>query len=250
MFKRRESREALGQLAETGANTLSGARIIGGLAIANYIKSNPEYRSWKLALSFGVLACTDIADGKLARWGRRIAGKLESVRRPFNAYIDQVSDKVMITAIWAAIAEQESAKGNKVYSHAFGTAAAVDTVRNTIVTYERVRADIDDIDTRAQSSGKNKAFKQVLVTGAALSPLADTKVGRAIISAGALNSSAESVTSGVELYNGFEDERARREAETPAEVIYLEPEPASYQDAFPLSESLALPPAESPRSLN
>lgn len=247
MFKRKESREALGSVAEGGANLLSLSRVVGGPAIAKYIEKTPDYRSWKLALGFGALALTDAIDGKLARWGRRFAGKREEDRRPFNSYLDQLSDKIMITSIWGAIAEQESRNGNKAYARAFGAAAAVDTTRNAIITYERLCADREDIDTRAQKSGKRKTLKQVLITGAALSPLANSSVGRAIIGGAALQSSAESVTSGVELYNSFEAEREQRAAEN---ITYLEHEPASYQDDFPLSESLVLPPVESPRLLS
>jgi phosphatidylglycerophosphate synthase len=207
----RSCKERVGQAIETAGSVLSVSRMVGGVALAKQIEKTPNYQSWKLAKTFVVLAATDALDGAFARYGRKLQGKDEAVRRPFNAYIDQLADKVMITAVMAAIAQREKENGHTLYATTLETTTAVDTMRNIAVTTDRIIADKQNIDTRAQSGGKGKTVAQTLVTAAALSPVTKSPVGRAIVGAAVTYTGLKSVDSGLELHESFQTQRALQE---------------------------------------
>lgn len=213
-------KERAGQAIEAAGSVLSISRVVGGVALAHTIETTTDYQSWKLVKQFGVLASTDFFDGLLARFGRKLQGKDEKVRRPFNSYVDQIADKIMISAIMTAVARREKENGHKAYARTIETATAVDTARNIAVTADRIIADKQDIDTRAQKGGKGKTFVQTLVTAAALSPITKNPVGRAVVGAAATYSGLLSVESGLELHESFQTERAlRNEAMRPSVEI-------------------------------
>ncbi len=242
--------EKAGQSLEKLASALSLSRVVGGLAVANHIEKTPDYQSWKLAFTFGALAATDFIDGKLARYGRKLQGKNESVRRPFNAYVDQLSDKVMIDAILVAVAKREGQNGHYAYSQAMSGAALVDMGRNVLVTRDRVNADRQNIDSRAQKGGKLKALEQDLVVGAALSPLSKNRVGRFIIGVAAAHSEFEAVKSGIDLHASFEVSRSQLATQEVPETTVEQPQPSSDQWLHAGAEYLASHLAESPHLLN
>lgn len=247
MFSSRQAigvRERAGQKLEQSASALSLSRVVGGIALANHIEKTSDYQSWKLAFTFGALAATDFVDGKLARFGRKLQGKVESVRRPFNAYVDQLSDKVMIDAILVAIAKREAQNGNTIYSQAMGGAALVDIGRNMLVTRDRINADRQNIDSRAQKGGKLKALEQDVVIGAALSPLSKSRVGRFIIGIAAAHAEFEAVKSGFGLHESFEISRLELTNQDQPEPTVQQLQPSLDQSWNVNAEYLALRQAE------
>lgn len=198
--------ETLGIMAEQAANGLTAVRGIGAVALNRYIVNTEEYQSWKTAAAFGLLALTD-AEGKLARWGRNLQGKDEGISRPFQSYIDHLTDKGLVDGTMAAIAERELLNDNAIYAGSIAAATGVTIVRDVATTMDRVVADWQGIDTRAQESGKKKALLQYLVVGFALSPLARTAIGKTIAATGMAYTTKESVTSGWKLHKSFSDRR-------------------------------------------
>ncbi len=196
----------IGTIAEQAANGLTAVRGIGAIALNRYIVNTEEYQSWKTAAAFGLLALTD-AEGKLARWGRNLQGKDEDIPRPFQSYIDHLTDKGLVDGTMAAIAERERLNDNAIYAGSIAAATGVTVVRDVATTVDRMAADWQGIDTRAQKSGKKKALLQYLVIGFALSPLARTRAGKTIAAAGMTYTAKESVTSGWKLHRSFSEQR-------------------------------------------
>lgn len=205
-----EQQARLGRAMEIGADVLVGVRAVSAVAIKHYIESTPDYQSWGLALAFAAAAATDAVDGWLAKTGRRMQDKDESVRRPHKSYPDQLADKAIVDTTVVAIAKREKANGNHLYAGAVAAVGSVYITRDVLVTADRVVADIQDIDSRAQKKGKMKAVKQFLVIGAALSPLAKSSPAKAVVSAGLAYTVKESVVSGIDLHKSFRQQRQKR----------------------------------------
>ena len=113
----------------------------------------------------------------------------------------------MIDAIMVAVAKREGQNGHYTYSQAMSGAALVDIGRNVLITRDRINADRQNIDSRAQKGGKLKALEQDLVVGAALSPLSKNRVGRFIVGIAAAHAEFEAVKSGIDLHASFEISR-------------------------------------------
>lgn len=214
-FKDRLSREA-GWTLEQMAHGLSLSRAAGGLMIAHEVRNDPDYQSWKLAGTFALLASTDLIDGMLARLGRKLQHKDDNKRRVLNAYIDKIPDKVLVDAVGEAIAAREHENGHELYAAVAGTATKVDIARNIVTTTDSVVADVQGIDTCAISSGKWKATRQYAVETFALSPLANSQLGRIAAGAGFAYSAVESVESGIQLHQHLQ---AGRQALETSELI-------------------------------
>lgn len=201
--------ELLGVAAEQGANLLSITRGVGAVALNRYIANNENYQSWKTVGAFTLLALTDM-EGKLARWGRKLRGKDEKELRPFQSYLDHLTDKLLIDGTMTAIAQRETQSGNVIYGKVVGAVAGTTIARDVATTGDRIVADFQGIDTRAQSSGKIKAVKQFVATGFALSPLARSKAGKAVAGLGFMYTAGESVKSGWQLHKSFSEKRRLR----------------------------------------
>lgn len=191
---------------EQSANALTGTRAIGGVLLHRYIESTRDYQSWKTFGAFVVLAATD-GEGFLSRAGRKLQGKDENKRRPLNSYGDHIADKILINGVMTAIARREMANGNIFYGRAVEAASLVTIARDTATTADRVVADFQKLDTRAQAPGKRKALLQYLVTGAALCPLTNNKIARGILGGAFLYTAKKSVTSGVSLHQTLSGQR-------------------------------------------
>ncbi len=206
-----EHRDAIGAAAELTAHALSITRGVGGVALAHEIETTPDYLSGSTFTKFALLAATD-AEGHLARWGRARQGKDESIRRPFNAWVDQMTDKLLIDATTNAIANREISEGHFVYGGVVKATAAIYTARDVATSVDRAIAERQDIDTRARGSGKLKTLVQIAVTGAALTPMAKTRTGRAVLGAGFAYSAGMSLKSGRDLHRHFKEARAAKKA--------------------------------------
>lgn len=80
--------------------------------------------------------------------------------------------------------------------------------RDVLTTCDRISADIQGgIDTRAQPRGKAKTLLTSVVIGFALSPLADSTVGRAIAGAGLMLATNQSIASGLSLHQYLQESR-------------------------------------------
>ncbi len=190
-----------------------GATLVRGLgAVANFysIMNSEEYRSWSSVARFGVYASTDFIDGKLARLGRRLQGKDENTPRPLRSYLDHLTDKGLVDSTVIAIGMKEINKGNTKYGNTLLAAAGVTVARDALTTADRIIADVQGIDTRAQSSGKAKAVKQFLAVGFALSPLAKSVAGQTISGTALLWTAKDSVSSGLDLHRHFKIRRKER----------------------------------------
>lgn len=199
----------IGIAAEQIANGLTAVRGIGAVVLNRHIVNNEAYQSWQTVGAFALLALTDM-EGKLARWGRRLQDKDENVSRPVQSYIDHLTDKGLVDGTMAAIAEREKKSGSTLYANAVATATGVTTARDVATTVDRIIADAQGIDTRAQKSGKQKALKQYVAVGFALSPLAQTAVGKTVATFGMAHTTKESLTSGWELHTSFTEQRRLR----------------------------------------
>lgn len=196
----------LGVAAEQTANVLTLARAAGGVALNHYIEATPDYQSWKTAGAFTVLAATD-GEGFLARWGRRRQGKEESKRRPWNAYGDHLADKVLVDGVMQAIAHREEANGHRSYAMVVSAASKTTITRDVVTTADRIVADTQNIDTRAQNEGKMKALEQYAVTAVALSPLAKKALVRSALGVAFLHTAKQSVKSGLSLHENLAQKR-------------------------------------------
>jgi phosphatidylglycerophosphate synthase len=201
-----------GRAMEIGADVLVGVRGIGAIALYRHIDQTPDYQSWKLASVFLGLALTDAVDGFLAKRGRAFQGKDESIRRPHKSWPDQISDKCLVDGITLAIANREERNGNILYGSLVKGAAIAYIARDSLTSVDRTVAEIQDIDTRAQKSGKMKTLKQFGVITIALSPLAKNPAVKAAVGAGFVYTAKESVSSGVDLHKNFSQCRAEKRA--------------------------------------
>lgn len=197
----------LGRAMEMGADVLVGVRTVGAVGVNAYIRRTPDYHSWGLAASFAGFAATDAVDGWLARTGRRLQGKDESVRRPLKAYPDQLADKALTDGTAEAIGERELRNGNQMYGTVVMLSAGVTVGRDVATTIDRIWADIDNIDTRAQKGGKRKALQQFVTTTVALTPLAKNPVAQAGLALAFAHCANESVRSGLDLHRSFTEQR-------------------------------------------
>lgn len=193
----------LGKAMEIGADVLVGVRAVGAVGLNAYIRTTPDYQSWRLAASFGGFAITDAIDGWMARTGRKLQGKDESIRRPWKSYPDHLADKALTDATTEAIAERELRNSNTTYGTVVAASAGVYIARDIATTVDRVVADIQNIDTRAQASGKKKALKQFMLLTAALSPVAKHPAVKVALGAGFVHTAEESVSSGLDLHRSF-----------------------------------------------
>lgn len=199
----------IGTVCENTANALTVGRALGGIALSSYIDKTPDYQSWPTVGKFITLIATD-AEGKMARLGRKLQGKDETLRRPWNAYSDHIADKILVDGVMLAIAKREAENGNSNYAWAVGVAAGVTMTRDVLTTIDRVIADTQHIDTRAQPAGKKKGLLQYGVATFALSPFAKTGWGRKLAGAGFLYTAKHSVTSGWSLHRSFSKQRAAK----------------------------------------
>lgn len=197
---------SIGIAAEQIANGLTAVRGVGAVAINRHIVSTEDYQSWQTVGAFTLLALTDM-EGKLARWGRKVQGKDENVSRPVQSYIDHLTDKGLVDGTMAAIASREQSNGNTAYASAVAVSAGITIARDVATTADRVVADVQGIDTRAQESGKRKAIKQYLAVGFALSPLAKSTFGKTVATLGLGHTVHESVKSGWSLHQHFSNQR-------------------------------------------
>ncbi|MCA9332543.1 hypothetical protein KDA00_01575 [Candidatus Saccharibacteria bacterium] len=200
-------KSTLGIVSEQTGNLLTAIRGAGAIGMYGYVRNNQEYRSWGTASVFGILAATDV-DGKFSRFGRKLLGKDESARRPFNAYGDQLTDKALVDLTMEAIGARERENGDIIYARMVEAASTVTISRDLVTTADRIIADFQGIDTRAQKSGKLKALIQYGVVGAALSPIANNPVVRKAIGLGFLYTAKKSVESGLSLHNYLQIERS------------------------------------------
>lgn len=203
----------LGRGMEIGADVLVGIRTVGAVGTNAYIRSTEDYQSWGLAASFAGLALTDAADGWLAKTGRKLQGKDESIRRPLKAYPDHLADKALIDGTMEAIGERELRNGNQMYGTVVLVSAGVTIGRDVVTTADRIWADIQNIDTRAQKSGKRKALKQFITTTVALTPIAKNPLVQAGLAVAFAHCANESVGSGLDLHRSFSEQRAARQAD-------------------------------------
>ncbi|MEO8862730.1 MAG: CDP-alcohol phosphatidyltransferase family protein [Candidatus Saccharimonadales bacterium] len=199
----------LGVAIEQAANGLTAARAVGGIALAEHIKATPDYQSWRTVGAFVILAATD-GEGWLSRLGRKLQRKDESKRRPLNAYGDQLADKILVNGVMLAIAKREKANGHDIYAKTVEEASEITIVRDLAVTADRVVADFQGIDTRAQKGGKRKAAEQYAVIAAALSPIAKNPIARAGIGLAFLHTIKSAVESGISLHASFRERRKAR----------------------------------------
>jgi hypothetical protein len=198
----------LGEFMEDAADVLTVTRAAGAVVLNRYIETTPEYQSWKTSGAFLVLAATDAVDGWLAKKGRELQGKDESVRRPWKAYPDHLADKGLIDGTTIAIAGREEKNGNSTYASVVKATGIAYITRNGLTTVDRIVADIEDIDSRAQTDGKKKMAKQVGVVAVALSPAAKNPLAKAAVGAGFIYTAKESISSGVALHKDFARQRA------------------------------------------
>lgn len=202
-----EHYDAIGQAAELAAHALSTTRAVGGVLLARHIESTPaDYRNWGTVAAFVTLAATD-GEGYAARWGRRRQGKDESKRRPFNAWIDHIADKLMVDPITDSVADREIEEGNLVYGGVLKTVSRTYVARDVVTSIDRLIAEKQDIDTRAQGKGKRKTVEQLALLIVAVSPLSKNKVVRTGLGLGFLHSAGVSVRSGWSMHKSFREQR-------------------------------------------
>ena len=194
---------------EVFANTLTGTRALGGIALNRYIESTPDYESWRTCIAFVLLAITD-GDGYFARRGREFQEKNESERRPWNSYGDHIADKILVDGTMLAIAHREELNGNKFYARMTKLATNTTMARDTVTTMDRIMADFQNIDTRAQKEGKAKALKQYGIIALALSPIAKNQSAKILLGTGFLYAAKESITSGISLHKHLNKRRKLR----------------------------------------
>ncbi len=205
--KKPKAHRAAGWLLERVADGLSAYRAIDGVLAATEIRNNHDYQNWKTVGRFAINQLTDL-EGNLARFGRKIAGDDESKPRPRASYTDHIADKIATHSFLLAIASQESKRGNDTYAKVVQVCGATILARDVLTTCDRVSADIQGgIDTRAQLSGKAKTLLTSVVIGFALSPLADSTVGRAISGAGLMLATNQSIASGLSLHQYLQESR-------------------------------------------
>ena len=202
-----EHYDAIGQAAELAAHALSTTRAVGGVILAHHIESTPtDYRSWGTTTALATLAATD-GEGHLARWGRRRQCKDESQRRPLNAWIDHLADKAMVDKVTHAIANREIEEGNLIYGGVLKTVAGTYTARDVVTSVDRLVAETQGIDTRAQNKGKMKTVEQLALLGVAVSPLAKNSVVRTVLGIGFMHSAGTSVKSAWSMHKNFREQR-------------------------------------------
>jgi len=196
----------IGDIAEQTANNLTAIRGIGAIVLNRHIANTEEYQSWTTATNFLLLAATD-AEGRLARWGRKLQGKDENDSRPAQSYFDHLTDKVLVNCTMSAIASRERKNGHHIYADLISATTAITATRDVLTTADRIYADVNGVDTRAQDSGKKKTFLQYMVLGFALSPLAKNNFGKVATTVGLSIATKQSVTSGLKLHVSLADQR-------------------------------------------
>ncbi len=196
----------IGRACELGADGLTIGRAMGGVALAHYIAETPNYQSWDTVGKFIALAATD-AEGRLARFGRRLQNKDEHQVRHLPANLDLAADKILVNAVTASIAVNEHNQGNKAYAALAGAATSLNMTRDILTSGDRLIAQMQGIDTRAQAAGKKKGNLQYAITAFALSPLAKGKLGNLIAGLGFVYSTKHSLTSGWSLHKFFQTQR-------------------------------------------
>ncbi len=199
--------DALGVGAELLADALSITRGVGGVMLAKHIERTPDYQSWGAAGAYLGLSLTDL-EGLAARWGRARQGKDESQPRPFQAWLDHLTDKAFADTTMAAIAKNELEKGNIVYGSTVAAAAGIITTRDVVTCVDRVVADAQGLDTRAQKRGKLKSIELYALGTVAVSPLAKNTAVRTLLGAGYLHAAKQSVESGISLHKSFKEQRS------------------------------------------
>lgn len=199
----------IGIVTEQSANVGTGIRAIGGLAFYRYIEATPDYQSWKTFGMFVLLAVTD-GEGMLSRIGRKWQGKDENTRRPFNSYADLLADKIFINGIMLAIAKREEANGNILYAKAAQTTSAITVSRDILTTADRIVADCQKLDTRAQNAGKKKALLQYIIVGLSLTPFAKNDLVKTALEVAFLYTAKKSVSSGISLHQSFTGQRQQK----------------------------------------
>ncbi len=199
----------LGIGIEHFGNLLTVTRGVGAIGLQEYIRKTPDYQTWRTVALFTGLALTDI-DGKFSRLGRKLQSKDENIRRPFNAYGDQLTDKLLVNLTTEAIAAREKEGDNPLYTRMVKAASTITIARDVVTTIDRVMADCQNIDTRAQKQGKAKAILQFIVLGAALSPVAKNRIAKKAIGIGLLYSAKKSIESGLALHESFTAARRQK----------------------------------------
>jgi hypothetical protein len=196
----------IGRACELGADGLTISRAVGGVALAHYIAETPTYQSWNTVGKFIALAATD-AEGRLARFGRRLQNKDERLVRHLPANLDLAADKILINAVTSAIAANERKQGNKFYAACVGATTSLNMTRDILTSGDRFVAQMQHIDTRAQAAGKKKGILQYVTNAFALSPLAKGKHGKVAASLGFVYCTKHSLTSGLLLHKFFRTQR-------------------------------------------
>lgn len=228
-----ESEVRLGAFMEDAADVVTASRFAGAVIINRYVEQTPDYQSWGLAAGFLGVAATDLVDGYLGKTGRAKQGKDESIRRPLKAYPDHLADKSLVDGVGAAIANRERKNGNVWYASAIAASVGVFVVRDVLTTADRIVADVQDIDTRADENGKRKTVRQILAMTFALTPLTKNPVGKAVAAAGLAYSAKESATSGIKMHRKFSEQRAlkREHGELPLQRLRAKREAEKSQRA-------------------
>jgi len=204
----------LGTIVEHFGNLLTVTRGVGAIGLQEYIRKTPDYQTWGTVAIFTGLALTDV-DGKFSRLGRKLQNKDENIRRPFNAYGDQLTDKLLVNLTTEAIVTRENKGDDPLYARMVEAASTITIARDVVTTVDRIMADCQDIDTRAQRQGKAKAILQFISLGTALSPVAKNRIAKKAIGIALLYSAKKSIESGLTLHESFtEARRAKRLKQT------------------------------------
>jgi len=197
--------DKIAAIQRMAANTLSLGRAAAGAMLGIYAVSNEDYHSPRLAATVGVIAATDMVDGRLARRAvERLKPKSEDFvpsfglpHRPsttrFGKWVDQMSDKFFTHALFLGFGLSEVINGN-TFEKAYGTALLVaDSYmiwRDKKATEVRFGLEEQNKEVKSRLPGKIKAALGMATLTLAASTLAEQGEWKAAVVAGAIGTVA------------------------------------------------------------
>jgi phosphatidylglycerophosphate synthase len=202
------------------ANALCWSRIAAAPVIAEQAARGMSARSWLFAGAIAAIAATDKLDGTLGRQAAKLRGDTTGEH---GAWLDQLSDKVLVHGALGGIAVGAAMHGNEAFGIICAANQTVMIARDIWVTHERSEASGRGRETKAQTLGKLKTVMQMGFISIAASPVANLNPSNVMNGGEAVLAGALTATSGLAIASGVALVRSLRRHEP----ILAEAQPSS-----------------------
>lgn len=207
------NRNWIADKCELAADLFGDARIYGSAVAGAYLAFKKGTPSWKFGIAVGALLATDAIDGKIARFGAKIAGR---ETRPEGGIKDHDSDHKTFRNLAAGMAINAFRNRHIGYGAMTLGSLAVNVTRDFIVEGHREQAkrfndiyqvpDEHRIRTDSVKSGKRKTEVQFSALTWGCTPIVTHPIGQVVVSSALVTGATMSVTSGIEAVRSIQNQ--------------------------------------------